>query len=36
MATVQRLATALHEGRELTVELLNYRKDGEEFYNMLR
>ncbi|KAL4431058.1 hypothetical protein ABPG75_006314 [Micractinium tetrahymenae] len=34
-ATVQRLATALHEGREITVELLNYRKSGEEFYNML-
>nr|AML76900.1 putative LOV domain-containing protein [Ettlia oleoabundans] len=34
-ATVQRLATALHEGREVTVELLNYRKNGEEFYNML-
>jgi hypothetical protein len=35
-STVQRLATALHEGREVTVELLNYRKSGEEFYNMLR
>ena len=32
-AAVARLRKALHEGREIAVELLNYRKDGTPFWN---
>ncbi|GAB4817717.1 hypothetical protein N2152v2_004763 [Parachlorella kessleri] len=34
-AAVDRLRTAVKEGREVTVELLNYRKGGEPFTNLL-
>lgn len=33
--TVNELRTAIKEGREITVRLLNYRKDGTPFWNML-
>lgn len=32
---VAQLRKAIHEGREITVRLLNYRKDGTPFWNML-
>jgi len=34
-AAVAQIRTALREGRETTVELLNYRKDGSTFWNRL-
>lgn len=34
-ATVDTLRTAIHEKREVTVQLLNYRKDGTPFWNRL-
>lgn len=33
--TVNELRKAISEGREITVRLLNYRKDGKPFWNML-
>jgi phototropin len=33
--TVTQLRAAIKEGREITVRLLNYRKDGTPFWNML-
>jgi sigma-B regulation protein RsbU (phosphoserine phosphatase) len=33
--TVTELRNAIHEGREITVEILNYRKDGTPFWNRL-
>lgn len=33
---VANLRTAIAEGRDFTVELLNYRKDGSSFWNQLR
>lgn len=32
---VREIAEALREGREVTTELLNYRKDGSSFWNLL-
>ncbi len=34
-ATVDTLRTAIHESRAVTVQLLNYRKDGKPFWNRL-
>jgi phosphoserine phosphatase RsbU/P len=34
-ATADRLRAAIHEKREVTVQLLNYRKDGTPFWNRL-
>jgi phosphoserine phosphatase RsbU/P len=34
-ATVERLRSALREHRTITVEILNYRKDGSRFWNRL-
>lgn len=33
--TVREVAEALRQGREVTAELLNYRKDGSSFWNLL-
>ncbi len=34
-AAVEKLRRGIKEGKEVTVELLNYRKDGERFWNLL-
>ncbi|MFO1117938.1 MAG: PAS domain-containing protein [Beijerinckiaceae bacterium] len=34
-AVVARLRDAIHEGRDVAVDLLNYRKDGSTFWNAL-
>lgn len=33
--TVNQISKAVKEGRDIVVEILNYRKGGEEFYNLL-
>jgi len=33
--TVETIRRALHEGRDCTVEILNFRKDGSQFWNRL-
>ena len=35
-AAIERISTALRDGRECTVALLNYRRDGTPFHNELR